>query len=189
MSDKYKIADKDKAYYLTLTVVGWIDVFTRKNHKSVIVDSLNYCQQNKGLEIFGWCLMSSHLHLIAKAVGEQSLSEILRDFKKFTAKEVIKQIEEEPESRMEWMLKYFEEKGENLKRIKHYKFWQDGNHAKEIYSNKFFFEKLNYIHQNPVEDLIVVKPEDYLFSSARNYAELDSMINVVLESAQQITYC
>jgi REP element-mobilizing transposase RayT len=188
MSDKYKITDKDRPYFLTLTVVGWIDVFSRPNHKSVIIDSLKYCQEFKGLEIYGWCLMTNHLHMIAKAVVYQSLSEILRDFKKFTAKAIIKQIQEEPESRSEWMLKYFEEKGKNLNRIKNYKFWQDGNQAKEIYSNKFFYEKLNYIHQNPVKDLIVENAEDYLFSSARNYAELDSLIDIVLETSQLITY-
>jgi REP element-mobilizing transposase RayT len=53
-----------------MTVVGWIDVFTRPNHKSVIVDSLKYCQWYKGLEIYGWCLMSNHMHMIAKAVGD-----------------------------------------------------------------------------------------------------------------------
>ena len=188
MSDKYKIRDKDRAYFLTLTVVGWIDVFTRKNHKLVIIDSLKYCQEHKGLEVYGWCLMSNHIHLIAKAVGEPNLSEILRDFKKFTSKAIVKQIQEEPESRREWMLNYFEEKGKDLKRIKNYKFWQDGNTAKEIYSNKFFWEKLNYIHQNPVKDMIVENAEDYLFSSARNYAELNSLIDIVLESVQQITY-
>ena len=188
MSDKYKITDKDRAYFLILTIVGWIDVFSRKNHKLIIVDSLKYCQENKGLEIYGWCLMSNHMHLIAKAVGEPNLSEILRDFKKFTAKAIIKQIQEEPESRKEWMFNYFEEKGKDLNRIKNYKFWQDGNRAKEIYSHKFFWEKLNYIHQNPVEEMIVVKKEDYLFSSARNYAEMDSILDVVLESTQQITY-
>jgi REP element-mobilizing transposase RayT len=67
VSDKYKITEKDRPYYLTLTVVGWIDVFTKPNHKAVITEPLNYCQQNKGLEIYGWCLMSNHLHLIAKA--------------------------------------------------------------------------------------------------------------------------
>ena len=188
MSDKYKITNKDRSYFLTLTVAGWIDVFTRKNHKMIIVDSLKYCQAQKGLEVYGWCLMSNHMHMIAKAVGDQNLSEILRDFKKFTAKAIIKQIQEEPESRREWILKYFENKGKDLKRIKHFRFWQDGNQAKEIYSNKFFWEKLNYIHQNPVKNMIVENAEDYLFSSARNYADLDSMIDIVLESVQQITY-
>ncbi len=195
MSDKYKIYDKDKAYFVTITVVGWIDIFTRYNHKLKIVESLTYCQQNKGLTILGWCLMPSHLHMICRADGDFTLSEILRDFKKFTAKAIINQIENEPESRREWMLSYFKNAGESLKRIKNYKFWQDGNQAKIIFSKEFFYEKLEYlpvrqagIHNNPVEEMIVEHPEDYLFSSARNYAGLDSLIEVVLESSKLITY-
>ncbi len=182
MSDKYKIGNKDNAYFPTLTGVDWIDVFTGKNHKLKIVESLKYCQKNKGLTIFGWCLMPSHLHLIVRADGEPTLSEIIRDFKKFTNKEIIKQIIEQPESRREWILNRFEYAGRDLKRIKNYKFWQDGNHAEQIFSKDFFYQKLQYIHNNPVADMIVQKPEDYLFSSARNYAELDYLIEVVLES-------
>ena len=66
MSDKYRIRDNDKPYYITTTTVGWIDVFTRLNHKKVIIDSLNYCVKNKGLIIYAWCLMSNHLHMICQ---------------------------------------------------------------------------------------------------------------------------
>ena len=119
-----KFGDNEKAYFLTLTVVGWIDVFTRKNHKLAIIDSLRYCQKEKGLVIFGYCLMSSHLHLLARAEGNYNLSEILRDFKKFTSKAIISQIITEPESRRDWMIGHFRKAGENLKGITNYKFWQ-----------------------------------------------------------------
>ena len=185
MSDKYRIWDQRKAYFLTLTVVGWIDVFTKKNLKLTIIDSLRYCQKEKGLAIFGYCLMSSHIHLIARAEGNLTLSEILRDFKKFTSKAIIKQILSEPESRRDWMIQYFKKAGENLKAIKDFKFWQDGNHAVEISSNTFFDEKLDYIHNNPVEELVVERPEDYFFSSARNYAGLNNYLDIVLESVKQ----
>lgn len=188
MSDKYKIANPDGAYFLTLTIVGWLDVFTRKNHKLTVIDSLKYCQQNKGLAIFGWCLMPSHLHLIARAEGKDTMSDILRDFKKFTARKIIGQIQEEPESRREWMLSYFEHAGKHLKRIEKYKFWQDGSQAKEIFGKQFFYEKLEYIHNNPVEEMIVTKPEDYLFSSARNYAGLNNLLDIIMESSRQVTY-
>ena len=118
MSDKYKMREKEKAYFLTLTIVDWIDVFTRKRYKNQIVDSLKYCQQYKGLEIYSWCLMTNHLHLIAKAVGKQYLWEILRDFKKFTAKALISMILESAESRREWMINRFIENGKPLKRIR-----------------------------------------------------------------------
>jgi REP element-mobilizing transposase RayT len=168
-----------------MTVVGWIDVFTRKNLKMTIIESLRYCQKEKGLVIFGYCLMSSHIHLIARVEGCYTLSEVLRDFKKYTSKTIIKQILSEPESRRDWMIQYFKKAGENLKGITDYKFWQDGNHAEEISSNKFFDEKLDYIHNNPVKDLIVERPEDYFFSSARNYAGLNNYLDVVLESVKQ----
>jgi putative transposase len=188
VSDKYKIANPDGAYFLTLTVVGWIDAFTRKNHKMIIVESLKYCQQNKGLVIFGWCLMPSHMHLIARAEGEATMSEISRDFKKFTARKIIAQIQGEPESRREWMLSYFEHAEKHLKRIEKFKFWQDGNQAKEIYSKEFFYEKLAYIHNNPVEEMIVSKPEEYVFSSARNYTDLSVLLEIVMESSRQVPY-
>lgn len=180
--------EHDKPYFLTLTVVSWIDVFTRKNHKLAIVKSLQYCQQNKGLEIFAWCLMPSHLHLIARSNGENILSDILRDFKKYTSRKIIGQIIEQPESRREWMLNHFEYAGKYLKSIKKYKFWQSGSHAEIIYSSKFFYNKLHYIHRNPVMEMIVSKEEDYLFSSARNYADLDYLLEIILESSQLITY-
>lgn len=188
MSDKYKIHEPDKAYFLTLTVVNWIDVFTRKNHKLAIVDSLKYCQNNKGLEIYAWCLMPSHLHLIARSNGHNYLFGIIRDLKKFTARKILHQIQEEPESRREWMLDKFEFAGKHLKAIKNFKFWQNGNHAEVIYSPKFFYNKLNYIHRNPVVEMIVEKEDDYLFSSARNYAERPHLIEIIQESPQLITY-
>ena len=188
MSEKYKIRDKDKAYFVTLTVVERIDVFTRKNHKLKIIESLKYCQKHKGLNIFAWVLMPSHLHMVVRADGDITLSEILRDFKKYTAKEIIKQIKEEPESRREWLLKEFENAGKDLKRIKNYKFWQDGNHPKEISTNNFLNEKVNYIHLNPVEEMLVEQAEDYLYSSARNYMDLDNLLEVELIDKKLITY-
>jgi REP element-mobilizing transposase RayT len=132
--------------------------------------------------------MPSHLHMIARAEGKYPLSDVLRDLKKFTSKAIVKQIESEPESRREWMLEQFAKAGEHLKRIKDYKFWQDGNQAKEIYSNQFLFEKLDYIHNNPVEEMIVARPEDYLFSTARNYASMDSVLDVCLITPELKTY-
>src|ERR1700722_16049637 len=87
-------------HFLTLTVVDWVDVFTRANHKMTIVDSLKHCQKEKGLEIYAWVLMSNHLHMIASAANEKenTLSDILRDFKKFTSKKIIENIKEETES-------------------------------------------------------------------------------------------
>ena len=178
MSDKYKIKDKERAYFVTMTVVGWIDLFTRVNHKLLIINSLKYCIENKGLTLFAYCLMPSHLHCICRADGEPGLADILRDFKTFTSKALVKQVVEEPESRREWIEPYFKEACAHLKRNQQHKVWQDGNQAKEIYSSSFLYQKLEYIHNNPVKELIVQNPEDYIFSSARNYAGLDNYLDV-----------
>ncbi len=188
MSTKYKAKDNDKAYFVTITTVNWVDVFTRLNHKTTIIDSLKYCQQQKGLEIYAYVLMPSHLHMMCRAKEGFELSNIIRDFKKFTSKKIIQNIQDEPESRREWLLELFSKACEHLKREQEYKVWQDGYHAEEISSNKFIYQKLNYIHDNPVKDRIVEKPEDYLFSSARNYAELDALLDIELIPHQLKTF-
>lgn len=117
MSEKYKFNDPEGIYFITCTVVHWIDLFTRPELKHVIVDSLRFCQTNKGLRIHGWCLMSSHLHMIISSTKDP-LSDILRDFKKHTNKKIIAEIELINESRKEWLLRGFNKAGERLNRIK-----------------------------------------------------------------------
>jgi REP element-mobilizing transposase RayT len=178
MSTKYKATTTEEAYFVTMTTVGWVDVFTRLNQKKNIIEALDYCQKNKGLEIYGYCLMSSHLHMLCKASNGAILSDIMRDFKKFTSKKIIQSIHEEPESRREWMINHFAKACEHLKKNQQYKVWQDGYHAELAESNWFIKQKIDYIHNNPVKERIVAAPEDYYFSSARNYAGLSNDLDV-----------
>jgi len=187
MSDKYKIWSNEKAYFLTMTIVEWVDVFSSKNQKFALVNSLDYCIKNKDLEVYAYVLMSNHLHMICRSTGSNSLSAIIRDFKKFTSKSIVRIIEDEPEGRRKWMLDIFMDACKHFKRNQKYKVWQDGNQAKEINSIRFFYEKLEYIHNNPVKKLIVEKPEDYLFSSARSYAGLDVYLDVVCVGHKPLT--
>ena len=167
-------------YYLTMTVVDWVDIFTRPHYRHIIVDALRYCQQYKGLQLHAWCLMSNHLHLIASAQEGINLSDILRDFKKFTSKRVVAAMSEINESRRKWMYNRFEYAGRYNPKIKNFKFWQDGNEAKEIHTNHFLEQKLAYIHRNPVAAEIVEEPEHYLYSSARDYAGRPGLLEVML---------
>ena len=155
-------------------------VFTRLNQKQLIIDALKHCQYEKGLEIYGYCLMSSYLHLMCKATNGFILSDIMRDFKKFTSKKIIQTIINEPESRREWLLPLFEKACEHLKRNQKYKVWQEGYHGEIVESNWFIKQKIEYIHNNPVKDKIVSVPEDYYFSSARNYAGLDNDLEFIV---------
>ena len=188
MSEKYRIRDNDKPHFITITTVGWIDLFTRLNHKRVIIDSLNYCVKNKGLMIFAWVLMSNHLHMICQAEEGYHLSDIMRDFKTFTSKRLIQQIIEDTESRKEWMLDFFKNSCSHLKRNQEYKVWQDGYHPEEIYRGPFLYEKLDYVHNNPVKQMIVQNPWEYMFSSAMDYAGLEGLVTVFILDHKPLIY-
>ena len=165
----YKIRNKEAAHFITFAVVEWVDVFTRKDYRDILLDSIRYCQKGKGLLLHAWCIMSNHVHLIASA-SDNNLSDILRDFKKFTSRQIINAIKNnEKESRQKWMLEIFRKAGEVNNRNSEFQFWRQDNQPKEVYSPAFVFQKLSYIHNNPVEAGIVTKAEHYLYSSAMDY--------------------
>ena len=165
----YKVYDQNGLNFITFATVNWLDVFTYKKYRDVITDSLKYCREHKGLQLYGYVIMSNHVHLIAKAREGFELSNILRDFKRYTSSKIARMIEEETASRKEWLLSVMRMAGlENGKDVI-YQLWRNDNHPIELYSPDVIKQKLEYMHNNPVEMGIVEKPEDYLYSSARNY--------------------
>jgi putative transposase len=175
MSRKYKFGDKTGAYFISFATVYWIDVFTREEYFGSIVEPLDYCRKNKGMEIYGYCIMPSHVHLIFRSENGDP-SGVIRDFKGFTSRKMLKVIEENPqESRKEWMLWMFERAGKKNSNVKFRQFWQQ-NKPIEIWSFKVFEQKLNYIHNNPLETGFVTNPLDWKYSSARNYGDNDQTV-------------
>ena len=179
MASPYRLFEGE-LNFITMTVVDWVDIFTRPEYALILIDSLEYCQKNKGLNVHAFVIMSNHVHMIISAKEGIRLSDAIRDMKKFTSKAIIKAIQEIPESRKKWMLDRFEFKGRYNYKIKDYKFWQDGNRAKSIHMQTFMLQKLNYIHQNPVKAMMVFEPEQYIFSSAANYAGQKGILEVDL---------
>jgi putative transposase len=173
MSEKYKMY-KGGLFFVTLTVVGWIDVFTRAQYNDLIIDNLNYCIDKKGLEIIAFCIMPSHIHLIARTKEDILLSDVLRDFKSFTSKKIISMIEtNQEESRREWLLYMFKYFAKYNKHNTMYQFWQQNNHPIDLISNnKWIEEKITYIHQNPVKAMIVHEDYQFVYSSANRYTKL-----------------
>ena len=180
MSQGYQIYNQHSLYYLTFQVVMWVDIFTRKAYKDIIVDSLKYCQQNKGLEIYAFVIMTNHIHLIVRSKETHRLSDTIRDFKKFTANQLLAQIKEPTESRRDWILKRFEFAAKSHVRNSEYQVWTHENHAIELFSHSVTQQKLDYIHENPIRAGIVNKAEEYIYSSAANYAGLKGVIEVDL---------
>ena len=179
--DRYHIDDQHAIYFLTFTVVDWIDVFARPEYKMIIVDSLNYCIENKGLVCYAWVLMTNHMHIIVRAEHPNRLSDVIRDYKKFTSKKLVESIDTITESRREWLLHKFEFNAKVTRRADNSKFWQDSNHAicLEGGGNRMQ-ERIQYIHQNPVRQQIVAFPEDYIFSSAGDYAGRKGLVTVAI---------
>jgi REP element-mobilizing transposase RayT len=177
MKEGYVIRDQTLPHYITATVVDWIDVFTRQTYRDSIIESLDYCIKNKGMILYGYVIMSNHIHLIIQS-QDGKLSDLIRDFKKFTAKDILEKIQVVPESRKEWMLERFKLAAEKHTRNKNYQFWQYGNHPEEIYTNKFMWSKLDYIHLNPVRAGLVEKASQYIYSSASNYINDTGLLKI-----------
>jgi REP element-mobilizing transposase RayT len=181
MSRAYKIHNKEGIYFISFATVGWVDVFTRKEYKNIVVESLQYCQKEKGLVLHAWCIMTNHVHLIISAKEGFDLAGIIRDMKKFTSNQLIKAITGNPkESRKEWMLAMFKKAGLINSNNKYYQFWRQDNKPIEVYTNAVIDQKLNYLHNNPVEEGIVENAEDYVYSSARDYAGTNGLLEVEL---------
>ena len=174
MSRKYKFHNPEGVYFVSFAVEGWVDVFTRNEYKNILIENLNYCQQNKGLEIFAWCVMTNHIHLVIRAKDGFNLPDILRDFKKYTSKAIKKAISDNiQESRKEWLLKQFETS-------EGFRFWRADNKPIELWSKGVIDQKIDYIHNNPVEERLVFKPEDYVYSSAIDYAGENGMLDIIV---------
>jgi REP element-mobilizing transposase RayT len=177
MKEGYLIRDQTLPHFITATVVDWIDIFTRQTYRDSVIESLDYCIKNKGMILYGYVIMSNHIHLIIQS-EDGKLSDLIRDFKKITAKNILEKIQVVPESRKEWMLERFKLAAEKQTRNKNYQFWQYGNHAEEIYTNKFMWSKLDYIHLNPVRAGLVEKASQYIYSSSSNYINDSGLLKI-----------
>ena len=178
MSRKYKFKNPTAAYFVSFATVYWIDIFTRQNYFSILEESITYCRKEKGMEVFAYCFMPSHVHLIFRS-DKQDPSGLLRDFKGFTARKLIKEIEDNPqESRKEWMLWMMERAGKKKSNVSEKQFWQQHNKPIELWSNKVIKQKMDYIHNNPVEVGFVTDSVDWKYSSARNYADDETVLKI-----------
>ncbi len=178
MGEAYQIQDQNRPYFLTFQVVGWADIFSRKIYRDIIIESLTFCRREKGLVIFAYVIMTNHVHVIFQSQNG-NLSDIIRDFKKFTSKTIFREIDMSgKESRRKWLNMVFEYYAKYNKRNRLRQFWTHENHAVELSTNDMLDSRLEYIHNNPVRAGWVELPQDYLYSSARNYADLQSPMDI-----------
>ena len=176
MTQKYPIVEPQGYYSLTLNTIDRVDIFIRPFFRQIIVESLNYFIEKKGLIVYGWCLMTNHLHLIVRAKEGLDLQDLVRDFKTFTAKIILEDLNAESDIRREWIMKKIREAALFDK----LEVWENADHPVQISAgeNGDVHEYLKQIHNNPVRNKIVESPQDYLHSSARIYAGLKGLVNI-----------
>ena len=169
MSSKYKVGEDAIPHFITFSVVGWIDVFSREQYKELFVESLKYCQENKGMVLHAWVIMTNHVHLIISS-NDNKIEHIVRDLKKYTSKKIIKSIQDNSlESRKEWMLNIFSYTGKNNNNNKEFQFWKQDYHPIQLDTPEKMKQRIVYLHENPVRSGLVWEPWHYKYSSASDY--------------------
>ena len=163
MSRKYKFHNKSGVYFVSFATVNWMDIFTRQLYFNILTESISFCRKEKGMELYAYCFMPNHVHLIFRSSQETPM-ELLRDFKRYTSRKLIESISNSQESRKEWMLWMFERAAKQQSNVTKHQFWQHHNKPIELWSEKVIKQKIDYIHNNPVESGFVVNPEDWKLS-------------------------
>jgi putative transposase len=161
--------------------VQWVDALSRPAYKDLVIESLRFCQQRKGLILYAYVIMSNHVHLIAAAKNGYNLSGILRDMKRHTSKSLLAAIQTSgTESRKDWMMWIFSSAGKYNPNNENFQFWQQDNHPVQLITQQMVEQRVTYIHNNPVAEGLVAEGYHYLYSSAIDYAGGKGLLEVEL---------
>lgn len=178
MSRRYKFHDNDKLYFISFAVINRIDFFIRDEYKQELIKSWQHCMEHKGLQIYGWGIMTSHVHMII-GTNEKKLDEIVGEMKSYTSTRFKILISEHPqESRKEWIIWMIRRAGIRNSNNTDWQFWQQHNKPIEIKDQEMFDKVLQYVHDNPVAAGFVDKAEDWKYSSARDFCGVKGLINL-----------
>lgn len=164
----WKIYEDTSLYFVTTTITDWYPIFTSPEYFKIIIESLKYCREKKGLKIYAFVIMPNHIHMIISVhkKDSQRISDIMRDFKRFTSREINCLLKSESKNKP---LKVFAEKAFKDERSNDFKVWKQGFHPKAIVNERFCLQKLDYIHKNPVKKGYVSKAKHWKYSSAGFY--------------------
>ena len=172
MRDRYRIHDAGLPHFLTCTIVGWLPVFTFPETFQIVYDSWNWFLERNRLQVFAYVILENHLHLIASGAG---LAKDVGMFKSYTARRIIEFLEARG---VETLLRQLRCEKAAHKTDRTYQVWQEGSHPEEIQGDAMMWQKIEYIHNNPVARSYVDDPLHWRHSSARNYAGQVGMFSV-----------
>ena len=164
---------EEQFYFVTTTVVDWINVFTEDRYCDILVRNIKHYQQRYEFTILGYAIMPSHFHWIVEVDPKKgTISDIMRDIKKYSAWDLLEALRTDGRTDL---MQLFRQKGKTFPNHKH-KLWMSRFDDEVIRNQQMFWAKLGYIHRNPVEAGLVERQEDYRYSSARNYSVGDHSI-------------
>jgi putative transposase len=166
MMKRFRVNPQETPYYYsTCTIVDWLPLFQSEKYFQVIIDSLKYCRLYKGLYLLAYVVMPTHFHLVTSNLENTTLSDIMRDLRQFTSKQIRKLLEMDGRT---VFLNLFARAAENMAE-QEYKIWTEGFHPIALKSDQWIRQKIDYIHFNPVRKGFVEQPEHWKYSSARNW--------------------
>jgi len=156
----------DYLYFVTTTAEKHVHIFKHESIIRIILDSLHFLRTSKRMELFAFVIMPNHIHLICTISEESTISDVMRDFKRHTARQIIRQLIVEEYTKILGLLQSL-----NQDNRQKYKIWEDGYDARDIFSQDFLTQKMEYIHYNPCRPKwnLARTPEEYPWSSARFY--------------------
>jgi len=172
---------EERFYFVTTTVVKFTPIFTNYNFCDILISNIKHYKEKYKFTVLCFVIMPSHFHWILIVNPKfGTISDIMRDIKKFTAWQIFDTFKE---NESDTLLKIFEESANGLKDQAR-KLWIPRFDDEVIRNQQMFWAKLNYIHNNPVKAGLVSRAEDYKYSSARNYINGDhSLLEVDVEYA------
>ena len=168
---RYKFIYPDQPHFMTLTVQGWLPVFTRHESVDILLQSFRFLM-NEGLRIHAWVILENHLHLIAQS---QQLDNDIARFKSFTARQLLGYLQQRKATTL---LNQLQQLKLAHKTDRQSQLWQEGVHPEWISSSEMMKQKIEYIHQNPVKRGYVDHAEHWRYSSARDYACSEGLLAV-----------
>jgi len=169
---RYKIYEPTHPHFVTCTILHWLPIFTNKKSVDIVIDSLKFLQQRDNLKLYSYVILENHIHMILKS---NDLPKTMHSFKRYTAKEIIKLLQQEGAKTLLEQFKFYKKAH---KKDREHQIWQEGYQPKLIQTDKMMIKLINYIHQNPVKRGFVDMSEHWRYSSARDYLGVDGLIEV-----------
>jgi len=171
---RYRVYDTNYPYFITSSLVEGYPIFSNPLAAQVVLDALEFIQNKRSTTVYAYVIMENHIHMI---VQNDKLPQQIQAFKSWTARVIVDLFSENGHTFQLYKMR----KSKNPSHADSvHQLWQEGYYPKKIFSDEMMIQKIEYIHNNPVKRGFVDRPEDWRYSSMRNYLGLESLIPVTL---------